>query len=89
MSWEQSQYQQPSREFAAVAHLPPHLLADLVGAAPEALRRLCQIVGLVLQVVQTSATFRDLVDVVAHHANGVVNLLLQVSLQLLLRRINL
>jgi len=81
MSWKHSQHHTGPHGSAETAHLPPHLLANLVGAAPEALRRLRQVVGLVLQMIQASAALRDLVDVVAHHANGVVDLLTWVSLQ--------
>jgi hypothetical protein len=55
--------------------LPPHLLADSVGATSEALGRNSQVVGLVLQTVEALATLRDLVDVVAHDVDGRVNFL--------------
>ena len=56
-------------------HLPPHLLPDTVGTATESLCRNCEVVGLVLKSVETLATLRNLVDVVPHHADGVVDLL--------------
>ncbi len=40
---------------ACVPHLPPHLLADSVGAAAEALGRDGQVVRLVLQGIETFA----------------------------------
>lgn len=55
--------------------LPPHLLADTVGAATEALSRSGEVVGLVLQRVETLSSLRDLVDVFSHHTNGVIDLL--------------
>ena len=55
--------------------LPPHLLADSVGTPPEALSADRQIIRLVLERVQALAPLRDLVDVLAHNADGVVNLL--------------
>ena len=55
--------------------LPPHLLADSVGTATEALSGDSQVVGLILQGIQALATLGNLVDVVSHHTNGVVDLL--------------
>ena len=55
--------------------LPPHLLADSVGATAEALGRDGQVVGLILQGIQALATLGNLVDVLSHHTNGVVDLL--------------
>ena len=55
--------------------LPPHLFSDPVGAATEALGRVGEVVGLVLQAVEVLATFRDLVDVGAHDVDGRVDLL--------------
>jgi hypothetical protein len=57
--------------------LPPHLLAYTVGSAAEALGRNCQVVGLVLERIEALATLGDLVDVIAHHTDGVVDLSLQ------------
>jgi hypothetical protein len=57
--------------------LPPHLLADSVGAPAEALRRGGEVVRLVLEGVEALATLGDLVDVIAHHADGVVDLCLE------------
>lgn len=55
--------------------LPPHLLADSVGATAEALGRDGQVVGLILQGIQALATLGNFVDVLSHHTNGVVDLL--------------
>lgn len=55
--------------------LPPHLLAHTVGTATEALGGDGQVVGLVLQRIEALTTLRDLVDVVTHHTDGVVDLL--------------
>jgi hypothetical protein len=56
--------------------LPPHLLAHAVGAAAEALRGRRQVFGLVLKGVEAVATLRGFVQVVLHHAQRVVDLLL-------------
>lgn len=64
----------------AYAHLhvfPPHLLAHAICAPTEPLGRYGQVVGLVLQRVEAFTTLRDLVDVLAHHADGVVDLLVK------------
>jgi hypothetical protein len=58
-----------------VAYLPPHSLADSVGTAAEALSRLRQVIGLVLESIKALATLRNLVNVVSHHTDGVVDLL--------------
>lgn len=55
--------------------LPPHLLADSVGSPAETLRRDGQVVGLVLQGIESLATLGNLVDVVTHHTDGVIDLL--------------
>lgn len=52
-----------------------HLLANTVGAATETLGRDGQIIGLVLKRVEILSTLRDLVDIVAHHTDGIVDLL--------------
>lgn len=57
--------------------LPPHLLPDTVRAAPEALRRDGKVVGLILESIETFTSLRDLVDVLAHHIDGVVDLSLK------------
>ena len=62
----------------AYAHLhilPPHLLADSVGTATEALSGDSQVVGLILQGIQALATLGNLVDVVSHDADGAVDFL--------------
>lgn len=63
--------------------LPPHLLSDAVGAAAEALRRHCEVVGLVLEGVEALATLRDLVDVVAHNTDSVIDLLQPICVSLI------
>lgn len=55
--------------------LPPHIFAHAIGAAAEALGRDGQVVGLVLQGIEVLTTLRDLVDVFAHHTDGVIDLL--------------
>ena len=54
---------------------PPHLLPHSVCPSSEALGGDCEIVGLVLERIQALATLRDLVDVLTHHTNGIVDLL--------------
>ena len=55
--------------------LPPHLFPDTVGASAKSLSGDGEVIGFVLKRVQTSATFRDFVDVVAHDANGTIDFL--------------
>lgn len=50
--------------------LPPHLLADTVGAPTETLGRNGQVVCLVLQIVDSLATLVGHVDVVPHGVDG-------------------
>lgn len=50
--------------------LPPHLLADTVGAPTETLGRYGQVVCLVLQIVDALATLVGHVDVVPHGVDG-------------------
>jgi hypothetical protein len=59
--------------------LPPHLLAHAVGAAAETLRGRRQVVGLILQGIETVATLRGFVQVVLHLGHGAVDLLLSQS----------
>jgi hypothetical protein len=56
-------------------HLPPHLLANAIRAATEAVGRCREIVGLVLQSVKPLASLRNFVDVLPHNANSVIDLL--------------
>lgn len=58
-----------------MAYLPPHLLAHPVGAPAEALSGGREVVRLVLEMIEALATLRDLVDIVSHYTDGVVNLL--------------
>ena len=55
--------------------LPPHLLPDPVGSTSETLCRHCQVVCLVLKTVETLATFRHFIDVVAHDIDGGIDFL--------------
>jgi len=57
--------------------LPPHLFADSVRAASEALRGNSKVVCLVLKSVKPLASLGDFVDVVSHNAHRVINLGLQ------------
>lgn len=61
-------------------YLPPHLLAHPVGAPAEPLGRGREVVRLVLEMIEALATLRDLVDIVSHHSDGIVDLLAEVSL---------
>lgn len=58
-----------------VSHLPPHLLAHPVCAPAESLSRHGEVVCLVLERIQTLATLRYFVDVLAHHTDGIIDLL--------------
>lgn len=55
--------------------LPPHLLPHSVGAAAEAMGLVGQVVGLGLQMVQVLTALPDLLDVIVHDINGVVDFL--------------
>jgi hypothetical protein len=55
--------------------LPPHLLSHSVGAASEALSRDGEVVCLILQRVESLASLGDLVDILSHNADGIVDLL--------------
>ena len=55
--------------------LPPHLLANSIGTSAETLGGNSEVIGLVLQVVEILASLRDLVNVITHHANGIIDLL--------------
>jgi hypothetical protein len=57
--------------------LPPHLLANAIGAAAETLGGDGKVVGLILKSIETLSTLGNLVDVVAHHTDGVVDLSLE------------
>lgn len=57
------------------SYLPPHLLADLVGTTTEALCTNGEVIGLGLKGIDPFTTLRDLVDVLAHHSDGVIDLL--------------
>jgi len=54
--------------------LPPHLLSDPVGPAAETQSRHRKIVGLILKTVQPSATVSDLIDVLPHDSDGIIDL---------------
>lgn len=51
------------------------MLANAVGAAAETLGGDGKVVGLILKSIETLSTLGNLVDVVAHHTDGVVDLL--------------
>ena len=55
--------------------LPPHLLADAVGAATEALGGLVQVLGFVLELVDVLAALGDGFEILFHDVDGVVDLL--------------
>ena len=61
--------------------LPPHIFAHAIGTSAEALGRDGKIVGLVLERVQVLTTLGDLVDVFAHHTDGIIDLLWKISCQ--------
>lgn len=56
--------------------LPPHLLADSVGATAEALGRLVEILGFVLELVDVLAALGYGFEIFFHDVDGVVDLLL-------------
>ena len=56
--------------------LPPHLLADSVGAATEALGGLVQVLGLVLELVNVLATLGYGFEILLHDIDRVIDLLL-------------
>ncbi len=56
--------------------LPPHLLADSVGAATEALGRLVEVLGFVLELVNVLAALGDGFEILFHDIDGVVDLLM-------------
>ena len=58
--------------------LPPHLLADAIGATAEALGGLVQVFGLVLELVDVLAALGDGFEVLFHHVDCVVDLLWKV-----------
>ena len=55
--------------------LPPHLLADSVGATTEALGRLVEVLGFVLELVNVLATLGYGFEVLLHHVDRIVDLL--------------
>lgn len=54
--------------------LPPHLLADSVGAATETLGGLVEVLGFVLELVDVLAALGDGFEVLFHDIDGVVDL---------------
>jgi hypothetical protein len=56
--------------------LPPHLFPNPVGTTTEPLGGVRQVVSLVLKSVQSCTTICDLVDVLAHYTDSVIDLLL-------------
>lgn len=66
----------PTTSTQYILHIfPPHLLADSVGTPAESLSGHSQVVGLILQRVETFTTLGDLVDVLAHYTDGIIDLL--------------
>lgn len=59
--------------------LPPHLFPHSVGSTAETLGGYSQIVRLILKRVEALTTLGDLVNVLTHHANGVVDLLSRID----------
>ena len=55
--------------------LPPHLLADTIGAATEALSGLIEVLRFVLELVNVLAALGDGFEVLLHHVDGVIDLL--------------
>lgn len=58
---------------------PPHLLADSVGAATEALGGLIEVLGFVLELVDVLAALGYGFEVLFHYIDGVIDLLLMGS----------
>jgi len=54
--------------------LPPHLLSDPIGPAAETQSRHSKIVSLILEAVQSGTTVSDLIDVLPHDSDGIVDL---------------
>lgn len=71
----QQDYDGNDHAYAHLDVLPPHLLPHTVGSSAEALGRYSQVVGLVLERIETLSTLRNLVDVLPHHPDGVIDLL--------------
>ena len=84
-SWDDNDQQQnDDTDDQADTHLhilPPHLLANSVGTSAESLGGYSKLVGLIQKLADPFTTLRDLVDVVAHHTNGIVDLLRGVKSQ--------
>jgi len=55
---------------------PPHDFAHPICASAEALSGDSEVVGLVLEGIEAFTTLRDLVDVLFHHTNGIIDLCL-------------
>ena len=55
--------------------LPPHLLADSVGATTETLGGLVKVFGFVLKLVNVLATLSDGFEILFHNIDGIVDLL--------------
>lgn len=54
---------------------PPHLLSNPIGSTAEPLGGVGEVVCLVLEGVEALSTLGDLVDVLAHHTDGIIDLL--------------
>lgn len=73
---QQDQHNDPNDEPHAHLHvLPEHLLAHAVGAAAEVGGGVAEALGLVAEAVDVLAALLDARDVLAHYADGVVDLL--------------
>ena len=55
--------------------LPPHLLADTIGTATEALRGLVEVLGFVLELVDVFAALGDGFEVLFHDVDRIIDLL--------------
>jgi hypothetical protein len=56
--------------------LPPHLLAHSVGPTTESLGTHSKVICFVLERIKSLSSLRDLVDVLSHNSDGIINLLL-------------
>lgn len=78
-SWDDDDNEEnDDADYYADTHLhvfPPHLFSDSVGAPSKALSGHGQVVGFVLQGVETLSSLGDFVDVLAHYTHGVIDLL--------------
>ena len=64
-----------ARQNGTRIYLPPHLFADSVGSAPEPLGRDGEVVCLVLKGIEAFTSLGNLVNVVPHYTDRVIDLL--------------